>query len=149
MDHAPNPPGESTGEPQPAELGDRRLPADRRETAGVVVREYEVAGVALKCLFLVEAMRARHWKGPPPYRAPCAVKSWPIGLPEADDGADRDGDRNRDQNPEQDREKDGQGEGLSNSPIQLIWRPLQELSSANEYALTARGWAEMRLIFET
>jgi hypothetical protein len=35
------------------------------------------------------------------------------------------------------------------SPIQLIWRPLQELSSANEYALTARGWAEMRRIFET
>jgi hypothetical protein len=35
------------------------------------------------------------------------------------------------------------------SPIQLIWRPLRELSSANEYALTARGSAEMRLIFET
>jgi hypothetical protein len=33
------------------------------------------------------------------------------------------------------------------SPIQLIWRPLQELSSANEYALAARGWGEMRLIF--
>jgi hypothetical protein len=35
------------------------------------------------------------------------------------------------------------------SPIHPIWRPLQELSSAHEYALTARGWAEMRLIFET
>ena len=35
------------------------------------------------------------------------------------------------------------------SPIQLIWRPLQELSSADEYALTARGWAEICLIFET
>jgi hypothetical protein len=35
------------------------------------------------------------------------------------------------------------------SPIQQICRPLQELSSANEYALTARGWAEIRLIFET
>ena len=42
------------------------------------------------------------------------MKSWPIGLPESDDSADRDGDRNRDQNPEQDREKDGQGQGLSN-----------------------------------
>ena len=77
-------------------------------------REYEVAGTALNCLFLIEAMRARHWKGPSPCRAPCAVKSWPIGLPEADDSADRDGDRNRDQNPEQDREKDGQGQGPSN-----------------------------------
>ena len=38
---------------------------------------------------------------------------------------------------------------LQISLIQLIWRPLRELSSANEYALTARGWAEMRLIFET
>ena len=42
------------------------------------------------------------------------MKSWPTGLPEADDGADRDGDRNRDQNPEQGRAKDGQGQGLSN-----------------------------------
>lgn len=40
-------------------------------------------------------MRARHWKGQPPCRALYGVKSWPTGLPEADDGADRDGDRNR------------------------------------------------------
>jgi hypothetical protein len=73
------------------------------------------------------------------------VKSRPTGLPEADDGADRDGDRNRNQNPEQGREKDGQGEGLSNfaNPADLT-----PLSSADEY-VTARGWAEIRLIFET
>jgi hypothetical protein len=69
-----------------------------------------------------------------------------IGLSEADDGADRDGDRNRDQNPEQGREKDGQRQGAPISPLQPIWRPVQELSWANEYPLTARGWAEMRLI---
>jgi hypothetical protein len=70
-------------------------------------------------------------------------------LPEADDGANRNGDWNRDQNPEHGREKDGQGEGLSNFANPADLTPLQELSSADEYALTARGWAEIRLIFET
>src|SRR5260370_23864323 len=114
-----------------------------------MVREHEVAEVALKCLFLVEDMRARHWKGPPPYRGPCAVKSWPIGLPEADDGADRDGDRNRDQNPEQDREKDGQGEGLSNfaDPADLASPPRTVLGERIRF--DGARLAELRMIFET
>jgi hypothetical protein len=112
-------------------------------------REHEVAGTALNWLFLIEAMRARHWKGPSPYRAPCAVKSWPIGLPEADDGADRDGDRNRDQNPEQDREKDGQGEGLSNfaDPADLASPPRTVLGERIRF--DGARLAELRMIFET
>ena len=78
-------------------------------------------------------MRARHWKGPPPYWAPCGVKSWPTGLPEADDGADRDGDRNRDQNPEEGHEKDGQGEGLSNFANPEDLAPLSAIPLAYEH----------------
>jgi hypothetical protein len=39
MDDPPDPPSESTGEPQPTEIGDRRLPADRRKTARMAVTE--------------------------------------------------------------------------------------------------------------
>ena len=94
-------------------------------------------------------MRSWHWKGPPPCRAPCGVKSWPTGLPEADDGADRDGDRYRDQNPEEGREKDGQGEGLSNfaNPADLPSR-LGDFSGANitPFQSTKHGQSNAALV---
>ena len=39
MDHAPDPLGQSAREPQPAKIGDRRLPADRRKTTRMAITE--------------------------------------------------------------------------------------------------------------
>jgi hypothetical protein len=39
MNQTPDPPSKGTGEAQPAKLGDRRLPADRRKTACMAISE--------------------------------------------------------------------------------------------------------------
>jgi hypothetical protein len=123
-----------------------------RRTARILFadnREHELAGTALNCLFLIEAMRARHWKRPSPYRAPSAVNLGRSDCPKLMTVpiAMATGIEIRSQSRPVRRIVKERVSQIS--PIQLIWRPLQELSSANEYALTARGWAEIRLIFET